>query len=348
MVGRDEELSRLLTLLDDAEAGRSVVALVSGDAGVGKSRLVSEVTRLAAGRGFTVLSGQCAELGDSVPYLPLADALRGAGASSGVRDALSSRPALGRLLPEGGDGQVSHEDRSGLARQQMFGGVLGLLTELAAAAPVLLVLEDLHWADTSTRDLVTFLSRMLHRERVAIIGTYRTDDLHRRHPLRPVVAELQRLPSVIAVDLTPLNPTALAEHLTSAALGRLDARNGPPPASAATPPGAMPCPRVWPTCCSAGSSSCPTPPSGSCAWRPSPGGRPTTNWSGPRPAWRPTITRPRSGRRSRTSSWSPTAPTATCSGTPCCAKPSTPTCCRGSGPGCTPRWAPCCPTSTGL
>ena len=70
-------------LLDDAEAGRSVVALVSGDAGVGKSRLVAEATRLAAGRGFTVLSGQCAELGDSVPYLPLADALRGAAQAGG-------------------------------------------------------------------------------------------------------------------------------------------------------------------------------------------------------------------------------------------------------------------------
>jgi DNA-binding CsgD family transcriptional regulator len=223
MVGRDGELGRLLTLLDDAEAGRSVVALVSGDAGVGKTRLIGEVTRLAAGRGFTVLSGQCAELGDSVPYLPLADALRGAAQSTGVRDALSSRPALGRLLPEGGEGPIADSDRSGLARQQMFGGVLGLLAELAAAAPVLLVLEDLHWADASTRDLVTFLSRMLHRERVAMIGSYRTDDLHRRHPLRPVVAELLRLPSVIAVDLAPLVPSALAEHLTAFAPGRIDA-----------------------------------------------------------------------------------------------------------------------------
>jgi len=223
MVGRDDELGRLLTLLDDAEAGRSVAALVSGDAGVGKSRLVREVSRLAAGRGFTVLSGQCAELGDSVPYLPLADALRGAAQSTGVRDALASRPALSRLLPDSGDGRPADEDRSGLARQQMFGAVLGLLTELAAAAPVLLVLEDLHWADASTRDLVTFLSRMLHRERVALIGTYRTDDLHRRHPLRPVVAELQRLPGVTSIDLAPLDPSALAEHLTAAAAGRLDA-----------------------------------------------------------------------------------------------------------------------------
>jgi DNA-binding CsgD family transcriptional regulator len=223
MVGRADELGRLLTLLDDAEAGRSVVALVSGDAGVGKSRLVSEVTRLAGDRGFTVLSGQCAELGDSVPYLPLADALRGAAQSTGVRDALASRPALSRLLPEGGDGRLADEDRSGLARQQMFGLVLGLLTELAASGPVLLVFEDLHWADASTRDLVTFLSRMLHRERVALIGTYRTDDLHRRHPLRPVVAELLRLPSVIAVDLAPLDPSALAEHLTAALAEQLAA-----------------------------------------------------------------------------------------------------------------------------
>ena len=223
MVGRDDELGRLLTLLDDAEGGRSVAALISGDAGVGKSRLVGEVAALAAGRGFTVLSGQCAELGDSVPYLPLADALRSAAQSSGVRDALATRPALGRLLPEGGDGEAAASDRTGLARQQMFGGVLGLLTELAAAAPVLLVLEDLHWADASTRDLVTFLSRMLHRERVALIGTYRTDDLHRRHPLRPVIAELLRLPGVVAVDLVPLNASALAEHLTATAPGRLDA-----------------------------------------------------------------------------------------------------------------------------
>src|SRR6202453_181522 len=216
MVGRDAELGRLLALLDDAEAGHAVVALVSGDAGVGKSRLTAEAGTIAAARGFTVLSGQCAELGDSVPYLPLADALRGATAdkSTGVKDALISRPALSRLLPDGGDARTADAGRSELARQQMFGGVLGLLAELAAARPVLLVLEDLHWADASTRDLLTFLSRMLHGERVAIIGTYRADDLHRRHPLRPVVAELQRLPSVISVDLAPLAPSALAEHLT--------------------------------------------------------------------------------------------------------------------------------------
>jgi DNA-binding NarL/FixJ family response regulator len=229
MVGRDSELRRLHALLDsvqpkDGEAARAVVALVSGDAGVGKSRLTSEIAGAAIERGFTVLSGQCAELGDSVPYLPLADALRGAAQvpRTGVKDALASRPVLSRLLPDGGDRPADGE-RSDVARQRMFGGVLGLLAELAAAQPVLLVLEDLHWADASTRDLVTFLSRMLHRDRVAMIGTYRSDDLHRRHPLRPVVAELLRLPSVTSVELGPLDPGSMAEHLTGVACGPLDA-----------------------------------------------------------------------------------------------------------------------------
>ena len=226
MVGRDDELGRLLGLLEEAEAGRAMVALVSGDAGVGKSRLTSEISQIAGKRDFIVLSGQCAELGDSVPYLPLADALRGGAQNpaTGVKDALASRPALSRLLPDGADGRVTDGDRSGLARQQMFGAVLGLLAELAAVRPVLLVLEDLHWADASTRDLLTFLSRMLHRERVALLGTYRSDDLHRRHPLRPVLAELRRLPSVISVALGPLEPAAMAEYLTGVAAGHLDAK----------------------------------------------------------------------------------------------------------------------------
>src|ERR1700733_6974682 len=187
--------------------------------------MTAEAGMLAAARGFTVLSGQCAELGDSVPYLPLADALRSAvgDESTGVKDALMSRPALSRLLPDGGDARAADAGRSELARQQMFGGVLGLLAELAAVRPVLLVLEDLHWADASTRDLLTFLSRMLPRGGVAMIGPFGADDLPRRHPLRPVVAELLRLPSVLSVELGPLEPAAMGEHLTAVASGHLDA-----------------------------------------------------------------------------------------------------------------------------
>ena len=224
LVGRDAELARLRGLLQDAAAGRAVTGLVSGDAGIGKSRLVAEAMQIAERDGFTVLCGQCAEIGDSVPYLPFADAFRTA--PPHIEKAIKARPVLSRLLPDG-DGQAQEADWAGLARQQMFGAVLSLLSELAAGSPVLLVIEDLHWADATTRHLVTFLARMLHRERVAIIGTYRTDDLHRRHPLRGVIAELLRLPMVALVELGPLSAAALAEILSNV-------QNAPLPLSAAT------------------------------------------------------------------------------------------------------------------
>jgi DNA-binding CsgD family transcriptional regulator/tetratricopeptide (TPR) repeat protein len=216
LVGRDAELARLRALLCDAANRRAVTALVSGDAGVGKSRLVAEAIRVAADDGFTVLCGQCAEIGDSVPYLPFADAFRSA--PPHIEKAVKARPVLARLLPDG-DAGPGEADWAGLTRQQMFGAVLGLLAELAAESPVLLVIEDLHWADATTRHLLTFLTRMLHRERVAIIGTYRTDDLPRRHPLRGVIAELLRLPSVTHVELGPLSAAALGEHLSNMRTG---------------------------------------------------------------------------------------------------------------------------------
>ena len=224
LVGRDAELTRLRGLLQDAAAGRAVTGLVSGDAGIGKSRLVAEAMQIAERDGFTVLCGQCAEIGDSVPYLPFADAFRAA--PPRIEKAIKARPVLSRLLPDG-DGQAHEADWAGLARQQMFGAVLSLLSEIAVDSPVLLVIEDLHWADATTRHLVTFLARMLHRERVAIIGTYRSDDLHRRHPLRGVVAELLRLPMVALVELGPLPAAALAEILSNVP-------NAPSPLSAAT------------------------------------------------------------------------------------------------------------------
>ena len=226
IVGRDGELRRLLDLLDAAAAGRPMHALISGDAGVGKTRLVSELAVRAADRGCMVLSGRCAELGDSIPYLPLADALRNATTGSSpdqaLLDAVAARPLLDRLLPDRG-AVPPPTDLPGLAQQQLFGAVLGMLAELAELQPVLLVLEDVHWADRSTRDLLTFLSRVLHRERVAVVVTYRTDDLHRRHPLRAVVAELTRLPGVTTIELAPLGYADMADHLSALASAPLDA-----------------------------------------------------------------------------------------------------------------------------
>ena len=139
LVGREAELSHLLAMLESAASGRPVVTLISGDAGVGKTRLVSELAARARVGGFTVLSGRCAELGDAVPYLPLADALRDAttGPSPGgvLLDALAARPVLSRLLPDRDESQPAGGDMPGLVQQQLFGAVLGMLAELAAPAP---------------------------------------------------------------------------------------------------------------------------------------------------------------------------------------------------------------------
>jgi len=208
---------------------------------VRKTGLAAELAATAGGRGFTVLSGRCAELAGAIPYLPLADALRNAAAGPAAGEltaAVAARPVLTQLLP---DRPITpavtsppSDDAPGLGRQRLFGAVLGMLSELAAASPVLLILEDLHWADDSARDLVTFLSRVLRRERVAMVVSYRTDDLHRQHPLRPMLAELLRLPSVTPLRLGPLDPAAMAEHLTAlsgrpvgaAELGQLIRRAG--------------------------------------------------------------------------------------------------------------------------
>ncbi|MFF4411174.1 AAA family ATPase [Streptosporangium sp. NPDC001559] len=214
LIGRSSELGSLAGLLRAASEGLAGVALVGGDAGIGKTRLVTELAEQARRDGFAVLVGQCAELGDALPYLPLADALRGAPAE--LRAEIDARPVLGRLLPGGTD--PGTESASGLTQQRLFGSMLGFL----AVRPMLLVLEDLHWADRSTRDLLVFLSRMLQTERVLLVGTYRTDDLHRRHPLRRVLAELRLLPSVASVELTPLDRAEMADYL--AALGGTDAR----------------------------------------------------------------------------------------------------------------------------
>ncbi|NUT45470.1 MAG: AAA family ATPase [Thermoactinospora sp.] len=200
LIGRSAELEALLRVLDAAASGVAGTALIGGDAGIGKTRLVTELSAEARERGFHVLVGQCAELGDALPYLPLIDALR----EPSIRPAVESRPILrGEVLDGGG---------SGLTQQRLFGSLLELLGEVQ---PVLLIIEDLHWADRSTRDLLIFLSRMVQRGQVCVVGTYRTDDLHRRHPLRPVLAELQRLPTVSALELRPLGVDDMSRFIAS-------------------------------------------------------------------------------------------------------------------------------------
>ncbi|MCK8437706.1 AAA family ATPase [Streptomyces sp. D2-8] len=201
VVGRDAELSRLSGVLERARAGEARAVLIAGDAGVGKTRVLDEVGGQAAAAGMTVVTGHCVDLGDvGLPYLPFTEILGVLAADERFAGALAAHPVVERLLGAGTD---SVRDVDG--RLRLFEGMAGLLAEVAQVAPLLLVLEDLHWADQSSRDLLRFLlGRGVLRHRLTVLASYRADDLHRRHPLRPLLAELIRLPVVERLDLRPL------------------------------------------------------------------------------------------------------------------------------------------------
>ena len=220
LLGRDAELDQLERLLGTGPAGvsRGRAALVAGDAGMGKTRLLSEVAERARARGWQVVVGHCLDFADQLlPYLPFSEIIgRLAEEDPDTARQLAERhPAIAPLAP--GSRLMSAADRPAhevepaelpeqrtLDRAAVFAGVHGLLETLGRRQPVLVVLEDLHWADRSTRDLVSFLLARPFRSPVALLGSYRSDDLHRRHPLRGSVAEWARLPGVLRVQLGPL------------------------------------------------------------------------------------------------------------------------------------------------
>ena len=217
-VGRSAELTELEAALADAAAGRPRLALIVGDSGVGKTRLLSELTSRARASGARILSGDCMSLGEGeLPYAPLVGALRSlARAGDPVLEQLppAVRRELSTLLPvlqDGAPASAPSGDESAQAR--LFEAVLWLLDRLGEDAPVLLAIEDLHWADRATRSFVTFLGRSLCRERVLMVATYRFDELHRRHPLRPVLVELERNPGSMRIELRPLTREELVEQL---------------------------------------------------------------------------------------------------------------------------------------
>lgn len=224
LIGREDELTRLSGVLERARGGEARAVLVAGDAGVGKTRLLDEVMGRAATAGMTVLTGHCVDLGDvGLPYLPFTEVLGALAQDERFTDALAAYPAVGRLL---GGGAVG--DSGG--RLRLFEGIAGLLADLSDIAPLLLVLEDLHWTDQSSRDLLRFLlSRgILQRSaggapthRLAVLASYRADDLHRRHPLRPLLAELVRLPGVERLELRPMADGEVARLVRSLREGPL-------------------------------------------------------------------------------------------------------------------------------
>src|SRR5262245_29119204 len=205
-VGRSAELAELIAAFRDAGERRASLALVGGESGVGKSRLAGELSRHARESGVRILSGDCVELGqDELPYAPLLTALRPL-----VRDgdpaldalAPTLRAALDAIIPGLGAGTAGAE----AAQSRVYEALLALLEALRADATVLLVIEDLHWGDSSTRHFLRFLAGTICSERLLVLGTYRSDELHRRHPLRPLLAELASDPYTRLMELPRFTP----------------------------------------------------------------------------------------------------------------------------------------------
>ncbi len=201
LLGREPETAELDDALELAAQGTPQIVLVVGDAGIGKTTLVADLERRAAEQGFAVATGHCLDLEAGISFAPVVEAVRAL--LTGLED-LDARPSARRMLtlldPE------SPRSREALhVRDDLTATVL----EAAATGPVLVVLEDMHWADRSTQDLAALLSRTA-RGGLLLVLTFRSDELHRRHPFRKTLAEIGRTVGARRLDLGGLDRDEIA------------------------------------------------------------------------------------------------------------------------------------------
>src|SRR5262245_54611151 len=201
LFGRDAESAHLYDAMTLAAQGQPQLVLVVGDAGIGKTALVSDLVSRAAELGFATATGHCLDIEAAMSFAPAVEALRTL--LSQAPD-LAERPHARRMQAML-DPDVPEPDRI-----RMLDDLRLTLLEAAADRPLLLVVEDMHWADRSTQDLTSALARTA-QGRLLLVLTVRNDELHRRHPFRTTLAELSRLDTARRVDLGPLGQEDIAQ-----------------------------------------------------------------------------------------------------------------------------------------
>ncbi|GAA5155017.1 helix-turn-helix transcriptional regulator [Microbacterium pseudoresistens] len=215
MVGRDTELELLREALDRAHRGEPASVLLSGEAGIGKSRMLREFARIAEPQA-TVLTGWCLDYGSTpAPYGPMAAIVRGLVAELGGAEAAGpGRDALRLVLPEFGEGPI---DRASVAPESLGEAIANLLEAAALIRPVAVLVEDLHWADAATLSLVSFLLRALADRRVLFVLTCRTDETRRGGPVRAFLGEAERARLIERIPLGRLDRQSLRTLVASLA-----------------------------------------------------------------------------------------------------------------------------------
>jgi class 3 adenylate cyclase/tetratricopeptide (TPR) repeat protein/type II secretory pathway predicted ATPase ExeA len=214
VVGRGAEIERFEAALAAAIDGAGQTVVVGGEAGVGKTKLAREAQNRAVAKGARVLLGLTHQSDAGLPYAPFVSAIR-SGFHGLDRDELGrvlqrSAPDLAELFPElGRIGGTSTP--TGLERHRLTVAFQHLFRAFARETPVLVVLEDLHWADETSLELLQHLARELRDARVLIYASYRSDEMHRRHPFLRTLAELQRERVVTEIQLKRLSPDETGE-----------------------------------------------------------------------------------------------------------------------------------------
>jgi len=187
--------------------------IVGGEAGMGKTRLVADLVTRARRRGCAVVSGVCSEAELSLPYLPFLEAIGNYLAGEDVaalRERLgTAADDLAQLFPQMGRAQTTGGEAQ-QAKLRLFESILLLLRDAARNSALLVVLEDLHWADPATRELLDYATRRLRSTNVLILATYRTDEMHRKHALLPTIEAWRRSGQVQMVELKALQPEGVA------------------------------------------------------------------------------------------------------------------------------------------
>lgn len=204
LIGRDEELRALAEVLETAAGGRSSCVVMAGEAGIGKTRVLRALAERAEAQGATVLTGRCVPLAEgALPYAPLAAALRQLGQPRPMADlSVRVRAELARLVPELGPsgGQPGDTDKT-----KLFGAVLEAFRSLMSTGPLLLAVEDVHWSDGASRDLLSYLIAMTEDEPLVCVLTHRTGELDHDHPIPNWLRMLTTSQTAQLVELKPLS-----------------------------------------------------------------------------------------------------------------------------------------------